>query len=227
MLNTVVSNLLSKDRKLSHKTFVLFILQIQPYASEEKDHKPIQFLLYFRRYLEPQAPLYNLSKRVDRQLFETTFSPLYCPDNGRPAKPIRLMVGLLILKHIRNISDESIVEQWSENLYYQYFCGLQEFIATVPCEASELVHFRHRIGEAGIELIFKESIRINGDDSDDRMLISIQPFRRKRLLFPSIVSCIKKTLQIVKKKVLSIRQSYTKILKKTKCRSANSQSSQK
>jgi len=43
----------------------------------------------------------------------------------------------LILKHIRNISDESIVEQWSENLYYQYFCGLQEFMATVPCEASE------------------------------------------------------------------------------------------
>src|SRR5690606_26212279 len=60
------------------------------------------------------------------------FSPLYCLDNGRPAKPIRLMVGLLILKHIRNISDESIVEQWSENLCYQYFCGQQEFMATVP-----------------------------------------------------------------------------------------------
>ncbi|MGY4384648.1 hypothetical protein ACVWYN_001674 [Pedobacter sp. UYP24] len=87
--------------------------------------------------------------------------------NGRPAKPIRLMVGLLILKHIRNISDESVVEQWSENLYYQYFCGFQEFVASAPCEASELVHFRKRIGESGIELIFKESIRINGDDSND------------------------------------------------------------
>jgi IS5 family transposase len=56
--------------------------------------------------------------------FEDEFSRLYCADNGRPAKPIRLMVGLLILKHLRNFSGESIVEQWSENVYYQYFCGL-------------------------------------------------------------------------------------------------------
>lgn len=48
------------------------------------------------------------------------------------------MVGLLILKHLRNISDESVVEQYSENVYYQYLCGQSEFIAKVPCEASEL-----------------------------------------------------------------------------------------
>ena len=32
---------------------------------------------------------------------------------------------------------------------------------------TELVEFRKRIGEAGVELIFKESIRINGKDADD------------------------------------------------------------
>ena len=51
-------------------------------------------------------------------MFEREFSPLYSLDNGAPAKPIRLMVGLLILKHVRNLSDESVVEQWSENIYY-------------------------------------------------------------------------------------------------------------
>ena len=40
---------------------------------------------------------------------------------------ICLMCGLLILKHVRNLSDESVVEQWSENAYYQYFCGMLEF----------------------------------------------------------------------------------------------------
>jgi IS5 family transposase len=54
-----------------------------------------------------------------------------------------------------------------KNNYYQYFCGETNFIPHVPCEASELVHFRKRIGESGIELILKESIRINGSDSDD------------------------------------------------------------
>jgi IS5 family transposase len=92
--------------------------------------------------LNQNHPLYILSNVVDWQMFEDEFSPLYCVDNGRPAKAIRLMVGLLILKHIRNISDESVVEQWSENLYYQYFCGCDEFISSEPCEASELVHSR-------------------------------------------------------------------------------------
>ena len=100
-------------------------------------------------------------------MFEESFTPLYCPDNGRPAKPIRLMCGLLILKHLRNISDESVVEQWSENAYFQYFCGMHEFTPSYPCNASELVHFRKRIGERGIELILAESIRVNDDKSDD------------------------------------------------------------
>lgn len=82
---------------------------------------------------------------------------------GRPAKPIRLMVGLILLKHIRNISDESVVEQWQENSYYQYFCGERAFVTKVSCEASELVHFRNRIGESGMQLIFQESIRITAE----------------------------------------------------------------
>ncbi|MEN9919585.1 MAG: hypothetical protein RL662_2021, partial [Bacteroidota bacterium] len=71
--------------------------------------------------LNQKHPLYILANKVDWTIFERAFSPLYCPNTGCPAKPIRLMVGLLILKHVRNLSDESIVEQWAENTYYQYF----------------------------------------------------------------------------------------------------------
>ena len=77
------------------------------------------------------------------------------------------MCGLLILKHLRNLSDESVVEQWRENAYCQYFCGMQEFTPGALCSSSELVHFRHRIGEKGIELIFQESIRVNTEEEDD------------------------------------------------------------
>ena len=62
---------------------------------------------------------YRLADKIDRGKLETAFQPLYCQDNGRPGKPICLMCGLLILKHLRNLSDESLVEQWSENVYYQ------------------------------------------------------------------------------------------------------------
>ena len=64
--------------------------------------------------LNQKHPLYLLSNKIDWRVFEEAFSPLYCEDNGRPCKPIRRMVGLLILKHVRNVSDESVVEQWQE-----------------------------------------------------------------------------------------------------------------
>ena len=74
--------------------------------------------------LNQKHPLYQIADKIDWHSFEEAFSPLYCADNGRPAKPIRLMCGLLILKHVRNLSDESVVEQWSENACFQYFCGM-------------------------------------------------------------------------------------------------------
>ena len=111
--------------------------------------------------LDSKHPLFRLANAVDWSLFEKSFAPLFCADNGRPPKPIRLMTGLLMLKHLRNVSDEQVVAQFTENAYYQYFCGLDAFSTSAPCASSELVHFRHRIGEEGVELILKESIRVN------------------------------------------------------------------
>ena len=186
--------------------------------AKKKSPNQSSFFFSLEDTLNAKHPLYILANHIDWEQFETAFSPLYCPDNGRPAKPIRLMVGLLMLKHIRNVSDESIVEQWSENLYYQYFCGLREFIAIVPCEASELVHFRKRIGESGIELIFKESIRINGNDSHDPHVSADTTVQEKNITFPTDSKLhkkiIDKTLKIIQNERLPIRQSYTRTLKK-------------
>lgn len=52
------------------------------------------------------------------------------------------MCGLLILKYLRNISDESIVTQWSECAYYQYFCEEYKFSIDTPCTPSELVNLK-------------------------------------------------------------------------------------
>jgi len=79
--------------------------------------------------LNQKHPLYILANKIDWEKFEDNFKSHYCQDNGRPALPIRMMTELLTLKHLRNISDESVVEQWSENIYYQYFCGEKDFRA--------------------------------------------------------------------------------------------------
>lgn len=170
--------------------------------------------------LNQSHPLYQLADKIDWGKFETAFQPLYCQDNGRPGKPIRLMCGLLILKHLRNLPDESLVEQWSENAYYQYFCGMQELTPSAPCASSELVHFRKRIGEEGIELIFQESIRVNSDDDDDRhhdTAFIDSTVQEKNITYPTDAKLHKKIVKIVlglvKKLGLPLCQSYTFVLK--------------
>ena len=61
--------------------------------------------------LDPKHPLFKLANMVNWSCFEEAFAPLFCADNGRPPKPIRLMVGLLMLKHLRNVSDELILKE--------------------------------------------------------------------------------------------------------------------
>ena len=170
--------------------------------------------------LNQSHPLYKMADKIDWEKFDTAFLPLYCQNNGRPSKPIRLMCGLLILKHLRNLSDESVVEQWSESAYYQYFCGMQEFTPGAPCASSELVHFRHRIGEKGIELIFQESIRVNNEDDDehhhDTAFID-STVQEKNITFPTDAKLHKKivgqVLDLVHKLNLPLRQSYIFVLK--------------
>jgi len=137
---------------------------------------------------------------------------------GRPAKQIRLMVGLLILKYLRNLSDKSVVEQWAENSYYQYFCGENSFCSGAPCIFSELHHFRERIGEEGVSLILQESIRVNGKDGDDGNVSLDTTVHEKNITFPTddklYKKIIKKCQAIAKKQNMELCQSYVHTIKK-------------
>ncbi len=178
----------------------------------------MSFYTTFAEQLNHKHPIYILAEKINWQLLEETFAKHYRKDFGRPAKEIRLMVALLILKHIRSISDESVVEQWSENSYYQYFSGKESFTTTAPCEASELVHFRHRIGEEGIELIFKESIRVNGKDGEEDRGTTDTTVQEKNITYPTdnklYRKIISKCIAIADKEQIELRQSYRCTLKK-------------
>ena len=58
-------------------------------------------------------------------------------------------------------------------LYYQYLSGEQHFQPGLPCVATELVAFRQRIGEEGMELILKKSIRVYEPPEDSGMVVSV------------------------------------------------------
>ncbi len=171
--------------------------------------------------LDQKHPLYLLSHKINWNVFDEAFKVYYSETMGKPAKPIRLMVALLILKYLRNISDESVVEQWSENLYYQYLSGEQHFRPTIPCVPTELVAFRQRIGEPGVELILKESIRIN-DRPEDKGGVSVvsvdTTVQEKNITYPTddklYKKIIKKCWKIADTEGLDLRQSYTRTVKR-------------
>ena len=186
--------------------------------TKPKDKNQLSFYSTFKEQLDHHHPLYILAKNIHWQQFEDAFSKYYSATMGAPAKPIRLMVSLLILKQVRNLSDESVVEQWSENSYYQYFSGEDCFTKGRPCVPTELVEFRKRIGEEGIELILKESIRINGKAGHQDTLSGDTTIQEKNITYPTDDKLYKKIIgkcrDIAEKENIELRQSYTQTLKK-------------
>lgn len=185
---------------------------------KKENASQLSFYSTFEEQLNHRHPLFILADKINWSVFEESFAKHYREGFGRPAKPIRLMVSLLMLKHLRNLSDESVVEQWSENAYYQYFSGQKAFASKEPCEASELVHFRNRIGAEGVELILKESIRINGKDGEEDKGSVDTTVQEKNITFPTDNKLhrkiIKKCTAIAEKEGLELRQSYSRTLKR-------------
>lgn len=109
--------------------------------------------------INPQHPLVKLGQAIDWSHFTEVLGELFCEDNGRPAKPVRLMVGLQYLKYTYDLSDEGALAGWVENPYGQQFCGGQYFEHRLPIESSSMTVWRKRLSEAGVEEMLAETIR--------------------------------------------------------------------
>jgi IS5 family transposase len=104
-------------------------------------------------------PLCQLAAAINWSYFEEEFGALYIENVGRPGKPIRLMVALHYLKHTYDESDESVVERFLENPYWQYFAGFEYFQHELPVDPTSLVKWRKRIGSKGMEQVFYETLK--------------------------------------------------------------------
>jgi IS5 family transposase len=105
-----------------------------------------------------EHPLYQLAEAIDWSRFEAELGALYAEAVGRPGLPTRLMVGLHYLKYLFDESDESVVEKWVENPYWQLFRGRTYFEHEVPCHPTSLVKWRRRLGAAGVEKLLTETL---------------------------------------------------------------------
>ncbi len=66
------------------------------------------------------------------------------------------MAGLAILKHMHNLSDETLCERWLENPYYQLLCGEDFFCHTLPFDRSSITRWRQRMGAEKLAALLQE-----------------------------------------------------------------------
>ena len=110
------------------------------------------FETLFSDVLHPEHELLRAAHLIDWDGLHDVLISYYSP-LGRQGKSIRLMVGIHILKHRYNCSDERAVEMLHENAYWQCFCGFNTFQGGQILEATSLVKFRNRIGTEGMKQI--------------------------------------------------------------------------
>ena len=167
-------------------------------------------------FIDMGHELVLLSEKIDWKYFEDEFSQYYS-NVGQPAMPVRLMVGSLMVKRIYNLSDESLAKAWVMNPYMQYFCGMAHFTHRFPCDPSDFVHFRKRIGEKGVEQIFAYSVQLFGKQAQEKMTLSDTTVAENFTTFPTDSKLAKKIIdkcnKIAKSEGVPQRQTYLRTSK--------------
>ena len=107
--------------------------------------------------IDTRHELVKLSELIDWEHFDAQWGEAFC-EVGRPAIATRLIAGLHYLKHTYRLSDEQVVKRWSENPYWQYFCGEIYFQHELPVNPSSLTRWRQRLGDKGMEVLLSATI---------------------------------------------------------------------
>ena len=161
-------------------------------------------------------PLALLADSIEWEYFEHEFAPLYS-GVGTSSVPIRLMVGCLMLKHLKNLGDETLAKAWVENPYMQYFCGMRCFEHEFPFDPSDFCHFRKRIGEEGFEKIFAHSVRLHGKQEEKKGCtwhLSDTTVQENNTTFPTDAKMCKKVIDkcndIAETSGIPLRRSYSR-----------------
>lgn len=181
------------------------------------------FQAHFRQILDPEHALVQLADKIDWPRFETAFADSYSDDLGAPGKAIRLMVGLQYLKYAFNESDESVVDRWVENPYWQYFCGYTHMQHEAPIDPSSMSRWRKRVGVERLELLLKETVDLAVREKQVRQKDLEQvtvdtTVQEKNITFPTdsklLYTTIRKLGEAAKARGIQLRQSYVRVGKR-------------
>ncbi len=181
------------------------------------------FQSHFDQILNPGHELVQLAHKIDWPGMEAAFVDSYCPDIGAPAKAIRLMVGLQYLKYAFNESDESVVARWTENPYWQYFCGYTHMQHECPIHPTSMTKWRNRVGAERLEALLNETIALAVREKhlpkkDLKRVTVDTTVQEKNITHPTdsklLYKAIRKLGDAAKSRGIELRQSYVRVGKR-------------
>ncbi len=106
-----------------------------------------------------------------------------------------------------------------EPLYAIFLWGgaFSDFQHQFPCDPSDFVHFRKRVGEAGIEKIFAYSVQIFGKEGQEEVQLSDTTVQENHTTFPTAAKLAYKIIKncnvIAQKEAVKQRQTYKRVSK--------------
>jgi IS5 family transposase len=168
-------------------------------------------------------PLVRLACEIDWGFLDGRFASVCTPGVGQPPLPTRLVAGLLILKHMHDLSDEVLCARWLENPYCQFFCGELSFCHRLPFERSSLTHWRQRLGEEQLAALIQESLSVAHKTGAlatrdlERVVVdtTVQP---KAIAHPTDARlchrALEKLVDLARRNDVPLRQSYRRVAKR-------------
>jgi IS5 family transposase len=195
---------------------------MKPRLNPESTQRDL-FRASFDQILNPDHPLIVLASKMDWQRFERTMAACYSPDLGAPAKAARLMVGLVYLKHAFDESDESLLERWVENPYWQCFCGFTTMQHDPPIHPTSLVKWRQRVGAERLAELITETIDValrekQVKPSELEHVNVDTTVGEKNITYPTdsklLLKAILKLGTLAKHRGICLRQSYARVAKR-------------
>lgn len=79
-------------------------------------------------------------------------------DQGAPAIDARIVIGAMIVKHKLRLDDREAIETIRENMYIQYFLGLEEYTYKDVFDRSLFTTLRYRLGADKFDAMTSEII---------------------------------------------------------------------
>ena len=116
--------------------------------------------------MNPENRWIKKAEAIPWEEIEERYSELFPSQKGNPAKPLRMALGSLLIQKQYGYSDRELVEQITENPYYQYFVGLPGYQMEAPFVPSLLVEFRKRLTDEILIEINEMIIKYNSDNDN-------------------------------------------------------------